>query len=174
MLDVAGPGPQETPAGVSTNPVQGHYPHHDRRVRPDRRKRPTPFLSRYTFIGSRRWAVRRKNDVARHIFVDRYGERLWLVLMLFLMLAVLDAILTLVLIENGVASEANPVMAFYLQHGNLTFFGVKILFTAFALLTFCVCKNRPFIKVTILALTATYLAVVIYQLTFLHRSDLLL
>lgn len=145
----------------------------NRRVRPDRRARPTPFLSRFTFIGSRRGVVRRKDDVARHIFVDRYGDRLWLVLMLFLMLAVLDAILTLVLIENGVASEANPVMAFYLQHGNLTFFGVKILFTAFALLTFCVCKNKPFIKVTMLALAAAYLAVVIYQISLLHRADLL-
>jgi hypothetical protein len=173
LFDIAGPGSQETPEDSSTQPVQGHHPHQDRRVRPDRRKWPTPLLSRYTFVGSRRRTVRRKDDAARHIFVDRYGERLWLVLMLFLVLAVLDAILTLVLVENGLASEANPIMAFYLEHGNLTFFGVKILFTAFALLTFCVCKNRPFIKVTILVLMAAYLAVVIYQLTYLHRADLL-
>jgi hypothetical protein len=105
--------------------------------------------------------------------VDRYGARLWLAVMVFLMLAVLDAVFTLVLIEHGVATEANPVMAFYLKHGNLTFFGVKILFTTFALLTFCVCKNRPFVKVTMLALMAAYLAVVVYQLTLLHRADLL-
>src|SRR5512139_3594611 len=144
---------------------QGDHPQPDRRVGRDRRKKPTPFLSRSTFYGSRRRTARRNDDKDRPVFVDRYGERLWIALMVFLMLAVLDAILTLVLIENGIASEANPIMAYYLQSGNLTFFGIKIFFTTFALVTFCLCKNRPYIKAVMLVLTATYAAVVVYELS---------
>lgn len=155
------------------NDRQGHPPQPDRRVGPDRRRRPTPLLSRYTFQGSRRGTVRRKEDRGRHIFVDCYGERLWVALMVFLMLAVLDAILTLVLIENGIATEANPIMAYYLEIGNMTFFGVKIFFTAFALVTFCLCKNKPYVKVVMLVLTATYLTVVVYELSLLRIAALL-
>ena len=58
----------------------------DKRSFTDRRKRPTPFVSRYTFWGGRRKLIRREEDKRKHNFVDLYSPSLLIILLVVLIL----------------------------------------------------------------------------------------
>jgi len=73
----------------------------DNRTFQDRRKKPTPILSRYTIYG-RRCSFRRAEDQKRGGYVDRYGQRLFFYLLLIVGLNILDASLRS-LFSTGVA-----------------------------------------------------------------------
>ncbi len=107
----------------------------------DRRRAPTPAISRYTFFGGRRKTARREYDESRYMFVDQYGTWLFAALMMLLILSLLDACLTVLLIDKGKVREINPIMAFYMEHGILTFTITKFLMTAMFLAIFCLFKN---------------------------------
>jgi len=112
---------------------------------PDRRKRPTPMLSKYTFIG-RRKTVRREEDKKRHIYVDRYNMSLFLMLMAILLLGVADACLTIYHVHVNGAVEMNPVMDYFLGMSPRVFFHVKYILTAICLVVLCLHKNIPLVK----------------------------
>ena len=80
----------------------------DRRIEKDRRKRPTPGLSRYTFFG-RRKMMRRKTDQQQGGYVDRYSSALFFFLISIIGLNVLDAFFTLMILDLK-GWEANPVV----------------------------------------------------------------
>ena len=67
---------------------------------PDRRKRPTPMLSRYTILDGRRVAGRRTDEVA-NVYVDVYSVQLVALLLLFFTLTVIDSVSTLVYLGKG-------------------------------------------------------------------------
>lgn len=113
----------------------------EKRFSNDRRRNPTPMISRYTFFSGQRKTMRRKHDESSHLFVDHHSTWLFAALMMLLLLSVLDACLTVVLIDRGRAIEANPVMAFYLKHGIVTFTMTKFFMTAFFLTIFCLFQN---------------------------------
>jgi len=71
----------------------------DRCLLKERRKRPTPGLSWYTFFG-RRKALTRMSDYGKGGYVDRYSAKLFAVLIIILGLNVLDVILTMVILEH--------------------------------------------------------------------------
>jgi len=96
------------------------------RRRKDRRRRATPFLSRYWLVGRRRRG-RRENEHC-DIYVDRYSRGEWLLAGGILLLSVLDMIFTLVHLDAG-GTEANPVMAFTLAQGGYALFKVVKLAT---------------------------------------------
>lgn len=116
-----------------------------RRRRPDRRRRPTPALSRYTLFGKRR-TVRREEDRKRYIYVDQYSVKLFAVLMAILFLGLADAFMTLYHVHVNNAAELNPVMDFFLGIGPRVFFHVKYVLTALCLLVLCLHKNVPVVK----------------------------
>ncbi len=62
---------------------------------PDRRSRPTPFLSRYTFFGGRRRGGGRRLGENSDVFVDQHGEGLFLVVLSIVTLNFLDAWFTI-------------------------------------------------------------------------------
>jgi hypothetical protein len=97
-----------------------------RRRIPDRRARPTPMLSRYTFVGRRR-AARRAGE-SRSIYVDRPGARAYGVLAAVLLLSGLDALFTLMHLGRG-GREANPLMEWAIGLGPVTFLLVKCALT---------------------------------------------
>lgn len=107
----------------------------------DRRKIPTPAISRYTLVGGRRRTLRREYDAGRCLFVDQHSTWLFAALMMLLVLSLADTWLTLILIDKGKAIEANPIMAFYLEHGIVTFITTKFLMTAMFLTIFCLFQN---------------------------------
>lgn len=130
------------------------------RILPDRRKRPTPILSRYTLRGRRR-AVRRDEDKKRYIYVDRYGIHLFMMLVAILVLGTADGLLTLYHVHVNNAVEMNPIMDFFLGIGPKTFFHVKYVLTALCLLVLCLHKNLPVVKYILFSVFIIYLAIVI-------------
>jgi hypothetical protein len=105
----------------------------------DRRRRALPPL-RYLITGGRRRAVRRREDSHRIVLLDRYSPKLFAAIIGILVLSLLDAVLTLYLIEHG-SSELNPVMDYFLRKGPLIFTVAKYLLTCIAVLIFLVLAN---------------------------------
>ena len=141
----------------------------EKRTIGDRRKRPTPFLSRQTIFGGLRRTVRREGDRKKYIFVDNYGLWLFITLLLLLILSVCDAYLTLILVKALNATETNPTMAFYLEHGSMIFFLVKFLFTSVGVFIFCVFNNFVVTRVSLAMAIIIYVGVVYYELSILNN-----
>jgi len=131
--------------------------------RSDRRQRPTPIISRYTFRGGRRKIVRRNEDKKQHLFVDLYSTRLMIAVLSLICLSSIDAYLTLSLIENGKVVEANPVMAYFLDYGIMHFTLIKFGITATALIVLCVFKNVNITRISIPVALKIYLVVILYE-----------
>jgi len=133
----------------------------DKRIFKERRKQPTPALSRYTFLGQRK-RFRRKIDQQKGGYVDRYSSRLFFFLVLIISLNILDAFLTMIIIElNGV--ELNPVVLSVMH-----LYGDKFWVWKFALVSFCsilLCLHIRFgrAKVAVASISLIYLVVVLYQ-----------
>lgn len=115
----------------------------DRRSGKDRRKN-LQARFKYFLINGRREVARREEDRNRSYFFDRYNQRIFAAITAILMLSIFDALLTLILIERG-SSELNPVMAYFIEHGALTFIIAKYILTSFGVVTLLIFKN-VFIK----------------------------
>ena len=134
-----------------------------RRTVPDRRTQPTPILSKYTLRGRRR-DVRRDEDRRRHIYVDQYSLRFFLLLMAILLLGTADAFLTLHHVHVNNAEELNPIMDFFLGIGPKMFFNVKYILTALCLTVLCLHKNLPIVKYLLGAVLLIYFVIVLNHL----------
>jgi len=110
----------------------------EKRARPDRRKKKLSMRS--LIFGGRRETIRRYEDRQKYFYVDRYRQSLFGVIVLILFLSVMDAILTLFLIDHG-AIEINPIMAFYLEVGPYTFLFVKYALTSVGLVILLIFRN---------------------------------
>ena len=143
----------------------------ERRRLSDRRKSPTPMFSRYTLYGGRRKEIRRVEDRKTHRYVDVYSPWLLLILLSIVLISCIDAYLTLLMIENKIVLEGNPVMAYYLDFGAITFFVVKYSFTALSVIILCVLKNSFVSRAGLFAAMFIYLVVVLYELhiVYIHR-----
>jgi hypothetical protein len=135
-----------------------------KRVIVDRRKRPTPMISRYTFWGGRRKTIRREEDKKVYLHVDLYSRRLLLIIMVLLLLNYADAYLTLYLINLGIVVEVNPIMNFFLQYGVAHFILAKFFVTLVAIPILTLLKNLLFVRVLIVVIVAGYCSLVSYQL----------
>jgi hypothetical protein len=135
--------------------------------RPDRRETGTPLISRYAFWGGQRKKARRKTDKKRHLFVDCYSLRLLLVLLVLLLFNYIDSYLTLILIQHDVAVEGNPIMAFHMEHGILSFVVNKGFITSISLIIFCILKNVYIAKIGLAFSVSIYYFIVLYELFLL-------
>jgi hypothetical protein len=111
----------------------------EQRVGPDRRQRVLPPI-RYLIAAGRRRAVRRSDDHQRVVILDRYSPKLFGCIVGILLLSILDALLTLYLIEHG-SSELNPVMDYFLKKGPFIFSIAKYTLTSAAVVIFLVLAN---------------------------------
>ena len=138
----------------------------------DRRDGKIRILSKYWLTG-RRAVVRRTEDRQKLVLIDRHSPRTFIVILLIIILSVLDAILTLNLVDLG-ASELNPIMAYYLGHGPLAFFWVKYLLTSAAVLILLFIKNvqlfntRFQAKVLFILVLVPYALVIQWELYLLY------
>lgn len=130
---------------------------------PDRRKRPTPRLSRYTFIGGRRKAFRRSGE-AVDAYVDRYPYMLLLLLAWIAVMNLLDSFFTLVHLQAG-GIELNPFAAMLLTTGRLGFVMWKAVLIGAAVLVLCLHKNFALARMGLGLAAAAYTALVVYHLT---------
>jgi len=145
----------------SVNPVsEAPQDETTQRIRVDRRRRPTPFISRYTFWG-RRKAHRRTEDPQANYYVDRVGGKYWAVIILIIVLSVMDSLFTLYHLKRGYR-EINPLLNAFLFH-NYYFLGIKYLLTVIGIISLALHKFFIFVRELIILLIILYIALYIYQ-----------
>jgi hypothetical protein len=106
---------------------------------PDRRKRPTPMLSRFSFLGGRRRGGRRGGET-EDTFVDVYDARVVAVLVFLFALTVFDSVATLVYLGKG-GREMNPVAQWMIDQGASFFVIVKGVLSGLCLMFVVLHKN---------------------------------
>lgn len=110
----------------------------DKRIQTDRRKKPTPPISRFTLRG-RRFEIRRAED-DRDYYTDRYPYNYLFLILGVVLLSTLDAILTLHLLRGG-GVELNPLMSILIEKNASLFMAVKLFMTSICLIFLLVHKN---------------------------------
>jgi len=106
----------------------------------DRRTRPTPMLSRYTFFGGRRESFH-SPDEAEDSYVDLYNSRQVTLVLVFFALTIFDAIATVYYIDHAHGSEWNPIADWMLERGRVFFVLAKGVPTGLMLLFVMIHKN---------------------------------
>ena len=137
----------------------------DKRTVKDRRKQPTPALSRYTFFGRRKTA-RRKSDQQRGGYVDRYSSTLFFFLISIVGLNVLDALFTMMILDLK-GWEANPVV-----HSVISLYGTKFWIWKFSIVSgsltlLCLHSRFKLVREIVIAIGCLYVIVVAYQIFLL-------
>lgn len=128
---------------------------------PDRRKRSTPFISRYTFWGRRRQA--RRSDESQNYYVDRIHPSMRKFLWGILCLAIIDGFATLYGVYYLGVSEANPLMASALNISAVWFLVIKYGVTVVALVILLLHQFFRYVRFILSILFAVYAAIVIYH-----------
>lgn len=83
-------------------------------------------------------------------------------------LNILDAILTIIWVRNGIAGEANPFMASLMEESDLAFLGVKILMGTIVAAVILRWGDRKLARYGIAAALAVYISVMgIHLMIFL-------
>ena len=137
----------------------------DKRIEKDRRKGPTPALSRYTFFG-RRKTIRRKADQQKGGYVDRYSPTLLFFLISIIGLNVLDALFTLMILDLK-GWEANPVVRSVINVYGTKFWIWKFFIVSISLAFLCLHSRFRLVGKIIVAIGCLYTMVVAYQVFLL-------
>jgi hypothetical protein len=128
----------------------------------DRRKQPTPAISRFTLWG-RRKTFRRKEEQERGGYVDRYHSGLLILLTLVVGLNVLDALFTMMILDDG-GWEVNPVVRSVIQLYGDRFWVWKFVIVSFPLTLLCLHSKFRLVIPNILGITAISVTVILYQI----------
>jgi hypothetical protein len=133
----------------------------DTRTLKDRRKQPTPAISRFTLWG-RRKTFRRKVDQEKGGYVDCYHPGLLILLTLAVGLTVLDALFTMMILDDG-GWEINPVVrSVILLYGD-RFWVWKFFIVSFPLTLLCLHSKFRLVMPVISGITALSIIVILYQ-----------
>ena len=127
----------------------------DRRTKSD-------FNIRSLLFGGKREKIRRQEDSKRIFCVDHYSPELFFAIVSILLLCVIDALLTLTLLDRG-AQEANPVMAYFLKFGPYTFFACKYLLAIIPVIILLMFRNIVLRVIKISACSVLYFMAVFYM-----------
>ena len=139
---------------------------HDGRTIRDRRKQPTPGLSRYTFLG-RRKNFRRKADQERSGYTDCYSEGLFFILILIVGLNILDSLFTMIILDRG-GWELNPIVRSVIELFGDGFCVWKHVIISISLVFLCLHSNFGGVKSLIKVAGFIYIAVVLYQIFLIN------
>lgn len=134
----------------------------DLRTVEDRRRQPTPAISRFTIWG-RRKTFRRKEDQGRGGYVDRYHPGLLILLTLAVGLTVLDALFTMMILDDG-GWEINPVVRSVIQLYGERFWIWKFVIVSIPLTLLCVHSKFRLVIPAILGITTVNVIVILYQI----------
>lgn len=145
--------------GHAFDPTSAHV----RRQRADRRRNPTPRLSRYSLHGGRRRSVQRVEE-REGAFVDLYSPWVLLWVTWVALMNIGDSFFTLVHLQAG-GVEVNPIAAAMLRTGRLGFVLIKVALIGAALLVLTLHKNFQLARWGLWVSTAAYTTLVVYHLT---------
>jgi predicted membrane protein len=134
----------------------------DRRILKDRRKQPTPALSGFTVRGQRR-SFRRKEEQKRGGYVDRYSSGLLFLIVLIAGFNVMDAWLTMIILENG-GWEANPVVSSVIQVYGDRFWIWKFAVVSVPLILLCLHSKFRLAVHAIWAISVFYMIAISFQI----------
>jgi len=126
----------------------------------DRRTK-SGFNIRSLLFGGKREKIRRQEDTKRIFYVDHYSSGLFFTIVSILLLCVIDALLTLTLLDRG-GYETNSVMAYFLEFGPYTFFIFKYLITILSLICLLMFRDTVVRVIKISARSVLYVFVVFY------------
>ncbi|CAB1063639.1 hypothetical protein D1BOALGB6SA_8423 [Olavius sp. associated proteobacterium Delta 1] len=146
----------------------------DRRLGEDRRKTARPII-RSLYRGGNRETIRRREERNNIFWADRYSQTLFGAIVLILFLSVLDALLTLFLVNRD-ATELNPVMAYYLNVGPYAFLSVKYMLTSVAVIVLLLCQNvflrtiRIYTRSLFYVIVAAFMSVVAWELYLIFHT----
>lgn len=136
----------------------------------DRRKRPTPMFSRYTFFGGRRRGARRTYE-REGAFVDLYEPRLAILVAAFFFLTVLDSVSTVIYLRKG-GTELNPIAQAMLDQGETAFVMIKGSLTMICALFVLLHKNFRYANLALGTGFTFYAALAIYHIVLqIHAWD---
>jgi len=124
----------DKPGGDSDSPSPA-----EKRCGGDRRTHQFPKI-KYLLLSGKRARARRQEDRYRTFYFDRYSSKLFAAIVAILFLSVLDALLTLHLIEGG-SKELNPVMSYFLKYGPLVFLVAKYFLTCIGVIILLLFRN---------------------------------
>jgi hypothetical protein len=113
--------------------------HLDRRSGKDRRRHKIPEI-KSLFIYKRRKEIRRQDDKNNFFYFDQYSSTLFGAIVVFLFLNIIDGLLTLFLLDHG-ATEINPIMAYFLNFGPMTFMSVKYILVCYSVIILVIFNN---------------------------------
>ena len=134
----------------------------NRRSFVDRRKKPTPRRSWFTFFGRRR-IFRRKSDQEKGGYLDRYSYVLFFLLVLILGLNVLDSLFTMMMIDLG-GQEFNPLVRSFVElHGDM-FWIWRLVIVSIALILLYLHHGFILVRRVIIAVGLIYIVIVVYQM----------
>ncbi len=139
----------------------------DTRIEKDRRKQPTPLLSRHTFFGRRRTS-RRKSDQLKGGYIDRYSSTLFFFLITIVGLNVLDALFTMMILDLK-GWEANPVVRSVIDLYGTKFWVWKFSIVSVSMTLLCLHSKFRWVKEIIVVISCLYMMVVAYQVFLLLR-----
>lgn len=159
------PGEPRAEEAGSEEAGAGGSPDAPRRSRSDRRSRPTPRISRYSFLGGRRGDVRREEE-REGSFVDVYRPSVVLAVVLIALLNVGDSFFTLHHLQAG-GIELNPVAERLLRTGRLGFVGWKSAIIGVALVVLLLHKNFALARLGLWVSAGAYGLLVGYHLYLL-------
>lgn len=134
----------------------------EKRRATDRRQRPTPFFSKYVFIGRRR-KNRRATDPKFSYYVDRYGPRALAAMAVILALCAVDAYFTMYHLRRG-ATEVNPIMNFALSLGRWYFLMSKYALTLVGIFFLLPHKNFRIARIATIAMICMYAMLIAYHI----------
>ena len=134
----------------------------DRRSQNDRRKEPTPLLSRYAFFG-RRKGFRRKIEQEKGGYVDRYGPILLFFLISIAGLNVMDALFTMMILDLK-GWEVNPIVRSVIELYGENFWIWKFVIVSSSLVLVCLHSLFRGVKVAVVCIGFIYLGVILYQI----------
>lgn len=154
----------EAATGATSSSANGAHAGWDPATHGDRRKRPTPMLSRYSLSGGRR------QSRAEGAFVDLYGPGVLAALLGVCALNVFDTFFTLVYLQRG-GSEANPIADAMIRMSPAYFAFWKIFVFGNALAILCLHKNFRRARAGILIGAGIYVLLTIYHLFLFFRDD---
>ena len=135
---------------------------HDLRTVKDRRKKPTPAITRYALWG-RRKTFRRKEERERGGYVDRYHPGLLILLTLGIGLTVLDALFTMMILDDG-GWEINPVVRSAIHVYGDRFWIWKFVLVSIPLPLLCIHSKFRWVMPALLGITSISVLVILYQI----------
>jgi hypothetical protein len=164
------PAAPQAQAAVRTGARIGLGAAHERRNRPDRRRRVWWSLVYGSLHPRRRRPARRLGDARFHA-PDWHGAHLWAVSIGILILSVSDAFLTVTLISGG-AIEVNPFMAMFVGRSIAVFAGAKMAITGISVMLLVFLARYRFLRVLPVEVIL-YCILVAYGLLIFHELRML-